>query len=118
MGVMPERVEKQDVEARQFFQTLGWNRAMVRKIRTVSKAKAVDDTFAMRGPNGLKKAADHTNRVGFKQVWLETWTAGFARFSIEHVAESAFDHFPSSGRCVNRYLSPLHKVEWPNVIQT
>src|SRR5690242_509468 len=116
MGVMPERVEKQDVEARQLFQTLGWNRAVVRQIGAVAEPKTMNDAFAVRSPNGVKSAADHTNRVVFKEVWREAWTAGFARFSIEHVAESAFDYLPSSGRCVNRYLALLHEIEWPNVI--
>ena len=113
---MAEGIEKEDVEVRQLFQTVDWDRAVVREIRTVAKAKAMDDTFAVRGPNRLKKAADHTNRVMFKQVWLEARTAGFARFSIENVAESAFDHLPSRGRRVNWYFPLLHKVEGPNVI--
>ena len=113
---MAERIEKEDVEARQLLETVGWDRTVVRQIGAVAKPKAMDDAFAVRSRNGVKSAADHTNRVVFKEVWLETRTAGFARFSIEHVAESALDHFPSRGRCVNRYDPFLHKVEWSNVV--
>src|SRR5437763_11496878 len=116
MRAMAEGVEKEDIKARQLFQTLGWYRAVVREISAVAKPKAMDDAFAVRSPNRVESAADHTNGVVFKQVWCETRTAGLARFSIEHVAESALDHLPSRGGCVNWYLPLLHKIEGPNVI--
>lgn len=116
MGIIAQRVEKEDIEAVQLVLALRRNLAVVRQVGAVSKFEAMHSSLSVKSPNGFKIQPGNMDRLVIKDAAAQPRAARFRRSSIEDVLKRLLNHTQCACGSVNWYLLPLHEIKWANII--
>src|SRR5947209_10827622 len=118
MRLVPERVQKQHIEARELAHRFRGYIAMVGQIRRCPESKPVNDVAAMKQANWLKLEPEKIHRRPIENVRREPGHRRLRFPVIENIAEAALNVGHSISRPVDRNRATLPEIEWPDVIQS
>ena len=118
MRIMPQGIEKQNIEPGQLLQALRRNLTVIGQVGAIAEFEAVGRSFAVA--NTYRQYRDSRNIDCFlvKDMRCQPRPAGLGWRCIENVLKRPLDDFQRFGRRVDRDVMPLHEIEGPDIIET